>query len=225
MQAHFSILQHCTLFADISYSDFCQMLGCLNAREQAYRKHDCLVLAGDAIPFVGIVLSGSVHIVREDIHGNQTVIAQILPGALFGEVFACAGIAHSPVTISAAEDCTVLLFDYRRVITTCKNACVFHQRLTENMLQTVARKTLQLHQTIDVLSQRTLRQKILTYLHYASKGASHFTLPCNREQMANHLCADRSALSSELSKMQREGLLRYERNTFTLLKVSSSSGA
>ena len=217
MKNYFDRVKNNPLFAEIEFSDFNSLFNCLDARVQIYHKNEAVLLAGDAIRFVGIVLSGSVKVMKEDSSGNQTILTEVLPTELFAEVFACAGVFHSPVSIIATENSEVLFFDYRKVITTCKRSCVFHQRLTENMLKIVAQKNLFLNQKIDIISKRTLREKILAYLEYEGKGRKRFTIPLNREELASYLCADRSAVSSELSKMQKDEVIKYSKNDFEIL--------
>lgn len=205
------------LFNGISASDFSSMLSCLGGFEKTFGKNETIIQTGDSIDFVGLVTQGSVKITHTDYQGNEVLVATVDKGDLFAEVFACVETISSPVSVIAIETSRVLLFDYRKMISTCSASCPFHQKLVANMLNVVARKTLYLNRKIDVLSKRSLREKILTYLHYESQGAQTFTIALNRENLANFLCADRSALSNELSKMQRDGLIAYHKNTFELL--------
>lgn len=217
MKKYFDIVKKNSLFAEIGFSDFDALFNCLDAKEKVYDKNAPVLLEGDAIRFVGIVLSGSVKIIKEDSNGNQTIITEAGPSELFAEAFACAGIFHSPVSIIAGEKSKILFFDYRKVITTCKRSCAFHQMLTENMLKILAQKNLFLNQKIEIISKRALREKILAYLAYVGNGAKKFTIPLNREDLASYLCADRSAVSNELSKMQKDGMIKYKKNVFEVL--------
>ena len=167
--------------------------------------------------FVGIVLCGGVNIINEDIDGNKLLLTEIGPGELFGEVFACAGIFHSTVTIVANGDTKVLCFNYDKIITTCHRSCIFHTKLIENMLKILAQKNLMLNQKIEIISKRSLREKLLCYFNYQCKGSKTFSIPLNREELASYLCADRSAVSNELSKMQKDGVIMYKKNQFELM--------
>ncbi len=220
MKKYYEIIKSNPLFSEINVCDFDSFFSCLNVKEKAFDKNEAVINSGDAIRFVGIVLSGSVKIIKEDINGNQTILANIFPSELFAEAFACAGVFHSPVSIIANEKSEILFFDYRKVITTCKRSCSYHQMLTENMLKIVAQKNLLLNQKIDIISKRTLREKILAYLEYAGKGLNSFTIPLNREELASYLCADRSAVSNELSKMQKDNIIRYNKNDFEILNLN-----
>ncbi|MCL1846630.1 MAG: Crp/Fnr family transcriptional regulator [Coriobacteriia bacterium] len=217
MKRIFEVAKHNPLFQGIAFSDFEKMLTCLSAKTMRYHKDAVILLSGDAVHFVGLILSGSILIIKEDIEGRRTILTEHSVAETFGEVFACAGISQSPVTILAAEASEVLLIDYRRIITTCTAACPFHALLIENMLRLVAVNNLMLNQKIDILSKRSTREKLLQYFDTQRGVAKKFTLPFNREELAHYLCVDRSALSNELSKMRKEGLIDFHRNQFELL--------
>lgn len=167
---------------------------------------------------IGLVVSGCVQVVREDIDGRQNLMAELPEGELFGEVFACAGILQSPVTVLAAKPSEVLHMNYRRIITSCPTACTFHSRLIENMLALMAQKNLLLNKKIEILSQRTTRARLLLFFDLHRHGARCFTIPFSREELAAYLCVDRSAMSAELSRMQKEGLIRYNRCRFEIME-------
>jgi len=217
MNKIFKTIQACPLFDWINFSDFSEMLICIDTKTKQYQKNQVILLSGNRIDFVGIVARGSVKILREDFGGNQTILTEVFPNDLFGEVFACAGILHSPVTIIASEDCEIVFLDYRKTVTTCCKSCTFHSLLIENMLKVIAKKNLMLNQKIDILSKRTLREKILCFLEYQRKGATQFAIHFNREELASYICADRSAVSAQLSKMQKDGLIRFAKNIFEIL--------
>ncbi len=184
----------------------------------SYGKNEIILNVGDSINFVGAVLEGSVKIIKTDYDGNESIIAEVLEGDIFAEVFACAEIFRSPVSIISATQSKVLFFDYRKIITSCSSSCIFHQKLISNMLNVVANKSLYLHRRIDIISKKSLRDKILTYFHYERMGRKRFFISMNREELASFLCADRSALSNELSKMKKDELIDYSKNEFVLLK-------
>jgi CRP-like cAMP-binding protein len=163
MKRTFEAAKDNPLFRGIAFSDFERMLDCLSARTVVYEKNDVILLSGDAVSFVGLILSGNLKVFKEDIDGNRTIIADLTASELFGETLACAGVTHSPVTISASEHTEILLIDYKRVVTSCTAACPFHARLIANMLTLLARKNLMLNQKIDVLSRRTTREKLLCF--------------------------------------------------------------
>ncbi|MDR0778506.1 MAG: Crp/Fnr family transcriptional regulator [Methanomassiliicoccaceae archaeon] len=219
MKKIFENVKENPLFSDIAFSDFERMIKCLNAETRTYRKNEVILRSGDTVNFVGLVLSGGVNIKKEDNDGRIVILTDLGISEAFGEVFACAGISQSPVTIQAAEDSEILFFNYRKIITTCTSACPFHAKLIENMMRLVAQKNIELAQKIDILSKRTTRDKLLCFFDMHRGAAKRFTIPFDREELAQYLCVDRSAMSNELCKMRSEGIIKFQRNTFELLKI------
>ena len=217
MRKIFESIKNNPLFQGIAFSDFESMLSCLSARTAAYKKDDVILLSGDTVSSVGFIISGGVKIIKEDMRGNITILTELSVAEVFGEVFACAGVDHSPVTVQASEDAEILFVDYRKVITSCSAACPFHAKLIENMLKLLAYKNLTLNQKIDILSKRTTREKLLCFFDYQRGAAKKFAIPFNREELAHYLCVDRSAMSNELCKMRDEGFIRFDRNMFEYL--------
>ena len=217
MKRIFDIAKNTQLFKAIAFSDFEPMLNCLSVRVAKHKKNDIILLSGDTVNFVGLVLSGSVKIIKEDIDGKITLLTSLGISEVFGEVFACAGIDHSPVTIIAAEDSEIMMMDYKKIVHSCTNACMFHTKLIENMMKLLATKNLQMNQKIEILSKRSTREKLLSFFDAQRGAAKKFTIPYSREELADYLCVDRSAMSNELSKMRDEGLIAYKKNVFELL--------
>ena len=205
------------LFQGIPFGDLLKMLSCLSAKRMAYKKNDVILLTGDVVNIVGWVISGCVRVVREDIEGEAGILAELPAPNLFCEVFACAELEHSPISIVASEDCDVLLMDYKRIAQPCNTACRYHNQLIMNLLRAVARKSLLLNQKVEILSKRSIRERILSFLDTHRDNRKKFNIPYNREEMARYLCIDRSALSRELCKMRDDKLIKFERNTFEIL--------
>ena len=217
MKNYFEILKNNALFLDITYSDFTAMFNCLSPREKAFKKNEIILMQGDTVNFIGIVIQGSVNVVKGEADGSEILFSHIAEGEIFGGELACAGIKQSAVSIVAAEDSELLFFDYYKIIHTCKNSCLFHGQMIENMLKILAVNNLRLNQKIDIISKRGLREKLLCFFHYHANGAKKFTVPFSRAELANYICADRSAVSNELSKMQKEGIIKYDKHQFELL--------
>ena len=214
------ILQTCPLFDGIRPEDLTGMMGCLGARHIRPGKGEILFREGDDTKFVGVVLSGSVYLLREDYYGSRSILAHIGPTRIFGEAYAFSGAASLPVSVVAEEDSHILLLDSRRITTCCSNACEFHNRLIYNLLRLVSTSNLMLHQKIRIISRRTTREKLLAYLAHRAKelGTSSFSVPYDRQALADYLEVDRSGLSAEISKLRREGVLDCQRSHFRLLK-------
>jgi CRP-like cAMP-binding protein len=190
-------------------------------------------MADDEPRFIGVVLSGALHILQDDFWGNRAILARAEPGELFGEAFSCGGVKKLPVSVQAVEQSEVLLIDLSRIITTCSSACVFHRDLIKNTLQDMARKNIALIKKMEHITRRTTREKLLSYLSsqaqqllatptlvgkFPAQGSTAFTIPFNRQELAEYLSVDRSAMSAELGKMQGEGLIRFNKNRFELLQ-------
>lgn len=218
MKKYVQLLQLNPLFKNFSEMDIETILACLSARFDFFNKKDIILLQGDSVQSVGVVLSGSVQVIKEDFEGKVNVLTQLGENNIFAEAFAFAGINQSPVTVQAVEDCEILLIDCQKMIKTCHESCVFHSSLIENMLYLIARKNITLHEKIEVISKRTIREKLFTYLNTQIQMArsKKITIPYNREDLANYLCVDRSALSRELCKLRDEGLIKFNKNEFEI---------
>lgn len=175
-------------------------------------------MAGDKLDALGLVLEGKVRVLQEDFWGNRAIVAQIEAGGLFAEAFCCAGLGNIPVSVLAADETRVLYLDYERVISRCPSACEFHSRLVKNMLGILARKNVTLTKKIKHVSGRRTRDKLISYLSAvaAEQGKPSFEIPFNRQELADYLAVERSAMSAELSKMRSERLVDYQKNRFTL---------
>ena len=219
MKDFFDILRECPLFDQIGDENLDEMLGCLGAKKCSYKKGDTVLAEGDKAKYLGIVLKGSVQLVRVDYCGNRSILTSIEPPQLFGEAFACAGLDSVPVDVIAAEDTDILLTDAMHIARPCENACAFHRQMTLNLLQIVARKNLVLHLKIEITSKRSTREKLMTYLLLQAKkaGSSTFTIPYDRQELADYLGVERSGLSTEIGKLRNEKVLECRRSTFTLL--------
>ena len=207
------------LFAGIGSEDMEGMLGCIGYHIRTFQKGEIIAFEAENINHVGVVLEGAVDMIKEDVWGNRTMLLRSYPEDIFGETFACGEDSLSVVSFEASRDSKVLFLSFSRVMHTCTHACVFHQTLIENMVRIIARKNRELMRKVEVVSKKSLREKILAYLSIQSQtqGSSRFEVPLGRVEWAEYLCADRSALTRELAKMKDEGLIDYHRNTFEIL--------
>jgi CRP-like cAMP-binding protein len=212
------ILSKCPLFSGIDTVDLRSLLMCLSATTKHYSKDDYIFRVGDFVTAVGIILFGSAHIIQEDFWGNRTILSHVSPSELFAESFSCAEIDKLPVSVVATVDTEIILIDYKRIMKTCSSACTFHAGLIQNMMQILARKNVLLTQKMEHMTQHTTREKLLSYLSAQAMkaGSNAFIIPFNRQELADYLSVDRSAMSNELSKMRDEGILKCRKNCFTL---------
>lgn len=218
MQVDFNTLQS-PLFDGISPDDRKAVLGCIGYHIGTYAKGDMIALEDEKIKHVGIVLSGSVDMVKEDFWGNKTMLVRVRKDDLFGETFACGKDNLSVVSFVVSEDAKILFLHFDRVMHSCTMACDFHHRLIQNMVQIIANKNRELMRKVEIVSKRTIREKILTYLSMQAQmqKTRYIEIPLGRLEWAEYLCVDRSALTRELVKMKEDGLIDYDRNCFRIL--------
>lgn len=206
------------LFDGIEPEDIDAMLPCLGARERSYVKGETIFRTGDTTGDVGIVLAGGVNITVNYAWGSTEIFAHVEPGQMFGEAYAITG-GKLLVDAVAAEDSTVLFLRANKLMATCGHACPHHVRTIQNLIRIAALKNAALSRRMMHTAPKTIRERALSYLaeQEMEHGSRSFTIPFSREEMANYLSVDRSALSNELSKMQRDGLIRFRKNRFELL--------
>ena len=211
------------LFQGIAPKELEQMLGCLGASARQYGKGQTIYHVGENVEQMGVVVTGSVHVVQDDVWGNRSILAQVGPGQVFAETYASLPGEVLNVGVEAVEETQVLFLDVGRVLQVCPGGCPFHSRLLRNLLQVMALKNLNLTRKISHITPRSIRERMLAYLSNEAvrQGTMDFRIPFNRQQLADYLSVDRSALSAELSKMKREGLLDYQKNHFVLHGVEA----
>jgi len=212
-------LSHIALFEDISKDDLPSLLTCLGARILTAKKGEVILREGEKAQDIGVLLSGKVNLIRTDYYGNQSILMNLSQGQLFAESFACAMAETLPVTVAAIEDCEYMLIDCMRLMTSCTNACGFHSRIIFNLLKIVARKNISLYRKNMLTAKRTTREKLLSYLMLRAENSKSniFTIPFDRQGLADYLNVDRSGLSAELGKLKKEGVLDFHKNSFRLL--------
>ena len=207
------------LFNGITPEDRKTMLGCIGYHIGTFQKGDIVAFEDENIKHIGILLSGAVDMVKEDLWGNKTMLVRMRKDELFGETFACGEDNLSVVTFMVSEDAKILFIPFDRVMHSCTMACVFHHRLIENMVHIIADKNRDLMRKVEVVSKRSIREKLLTYLSIQAQAqeSRYFEIPLGRVELAEYLCVDRSALTRELVKMKDDGLIDYDKNCFRIL--------
>jgi len=218
MNIPYGFLKKTSLFRGTSEEELPTLLDCLAPTTREYAKNELILRQGEDVSAVGLVLSGRAQIIEEDFWGNRSILADAWPGDLFAEAYAFLPGELLRVSVVAAEPTTVMLLDGKRMLEVCSSACRFHTRLVQNILAESARKNLALTRKVSHMSKRSTREKLLSYLSGQALGAGSdaFEIPFNRQQLADYLCVDRSAMSSELCKMRDEGLLVFDKNRFQL---------
>jgi CRP-like cAMP-binding protein len=220
MEQYLDVILQNPLFHNIATEDLKALLGCLNARLIRVAKGDPVFLEGDPAGFIGMVLEGGVQVVRDGYYGERTLLSHAQAGELFAEAFACAGVQVMPVSAYALRASTVALFDLQKMLTVCTNGCRFHNLLIRNLVGVVAEKNLQLGTKIRYMSCKTTKEKLLAYLLDQAKlqDSDEFTIPLDRQTLADYLGVERSAMSAELSKLKAAGIMDYKGSRFRLLK-------
>ena len=216
---YFKTLSGSELFCGIGNDELEAMLPCLMVREKDYKAGEYIFKSRDKAENIGLVCRGSVHITDEDFWGNRTIVTRVGAHELFSVSYALTQTAAGFSAV-AAEDSTVILLNAPRAGKLCPKACSGHKKMISNLLNVVSQDNLKLSNKIEHISKRTTRNKLLSYLSeqaHSSKSDS-FEIPFNRQQLADYLAVDRSAMSNELSKMQREGMVRFKGSRFTLTK-------
>lgn len=219
---YINIIASSKLFEGICADEIIGLLPCLSATEQNYKKDSYIYHMGDTTTKIGLVISGCVHLVKEDYWGNHTILSEVMPGEFFGEAYACLKTESLAISCVSTEPTTIIFLDIQKIITVCTSACNFHTRLIQNLMMVLAQKNVLLTQKLDHISKRSTRDKLLSYLsaQAAKQHSNTFTIPFNRQQLADYLSVDRSAMSSELCKLRDQGLLTFYKNSFTLSQLS-----
>ena len=219
MKKFIPVLKRTQLFAGIGEEEIESMLTCLGAKLKTFKKGEYVVRQGENISDVMILSEGKLHILNDDYWGNRSILGQIGEGEMFGEAYASPSGGAVLNDVVAQEDGSVILLDVKRILTTCPQACRFHSLTVQNMFFAISQKNQQLVRKLNHMSKRTTREKLISYLSDESKkqNSSSFNIPFNRQQLADFLSVDRSAMSNELCKLRDEGYLRFDKNHFDLL--------
>lgn len=215
---NYAFLSNTALFRGATAEEIESMLNCLDASVSTYEKGQAVYRLGQAVEQIGLVLSGSVNIENDDLWGNRTILAHIDAGHIFADSYSC--IPGEPLLVNVVASCRteVLFLNTSKILQVCPCSCGHHHLLVKNLLRISAQKNLQLSRRILYTSSKTIRGRLMMYFSDLVKQAGCYTVttPFNRQQLADYLSLDRSAMSNELSKMRRDGILTYEKNTFHL---------
>ena len=219
MKKYIPVLKRTKLFSGVGEEDIASLLSCLGARKKEYKKGEYILREGEQISDIFILVEGKIHIQKDDYWGNRSILSVISVGEMFGEGYAAPESGALLNDVVAVEDSSVIFFDVKRILTTCSSACRFHNMIVQNMFFAISDKNRKLVQKLGHMSGRTTRAKLISYLSEEAKrqGSSAFTVPFNRQQLADYLCVDRSAMSNELCKMRDEGMIKFEKSRFELL--------
>lgn len=219
MKKYYGFLEKTVLFQGCDDKSIENMLDCLSAEIRTYDKDEVVFHTGDVNVPLGVVLSGKVHIGQSDVFGNYNIMSDAKPGEFFAESFACARNIPMIPEVVADEKSEILFLGIEKVLSTCRGACQFHTKLVSNLVTAIASKNIRLMQKITDTAPKSIRERVLSYLSYQSEinESDEFDIAYNRQQMADYLGVDRSALSAELGRMRDDGIIAFRKNHFRLL--------
>ena len=219
MKKYVSILKRTQMFAGVGDDEITSMLSCLGARLFTYKKGEYVLRQGEHLSDITVLVEGDLHIQKDDYWGNRSILGQIAVGEMFGEAYVAPESGALLNDVVAVEDSAVMFFDVKKIITTCSSACRFHATVVQNLFFAISEKNRKLVQKLVHMSKRSTREKLISYLSEEAKrhNSSSFAIPFNRQQLADFLSVDRSAMSNELCKMRDEGLVLFSKNRFELL--------
>ena len=219
MNEYLSVLKRTRIFAGVDEKEIAAMLSCLDARCVSSGKGEYVLRQGENIHDITVLVAGKLHIQKDDYWGNRSILGQIAVGDMFGESYVAPESGGLLNDVVAMEDSVVIFFHVKRMITTCSSACPFHAIVVQNMFYAVSEKNRTLVQKLGHMSKRSTREKLISYLSEQARqqNSPSCSIPFNRQQLADFLSVDRSAMSNELCKMRDEGFLSFEKNHFTLL--------
>ena len=218
MEQYLFVLRNSPFFQGMTDQEILSVLHCVNGMTIQKEKDEYILRVGDSTEAMGLVLSGSVLSIQEDLWGHRNIVDRVGVGEYFAEPFAATPGAVLNVSVVAAENSEILLLNMNRLMQTCATACTHHNKLIRNLVSVMARKVLNLNSKITHMGKRSTRDKILSYLSAESmkQGKLAFDIPYDRQQLADYLCVERAAMSAELSKLRKEGYLKTNRNHFEL---------
>lgn len=220
----YSKLTQSMIFNGIDQKNIPQVLECLKGFTKEYLNGEYIIAQGDKSEYIGILISGTAHVIRTDIDGREIIITEIEPYDTFAESYVCAGVPFPIDVQTASHNAKAYYIPVSRIISPCSQACEWHKQLLQNMMMLLARKNIILNEKIEIISKKTIRDRVMCFLTLLDEksqvkgNCSKIIIPFNREEMAKHLSIERCALSRELSRMKEDGLIDYNKNTFVILK-------
>lgn len=219
MKKYIPILKKTQLFSGASDEDIEAMLGCLQAKLCTYEKGEYVLREGERVERLMMLVKGELHIQRDDYWGNRSIISMVGVGEMFGEAYAAPESGPLMNDVLAVEDSAVIFLDIGKLLTVCPNGCKFHAMAVKNLFFAISEKNRKLVRKLGYMSRRTTREKLIAYLSEEAKrqNSGSFSIPFNRQQLADFLSVDRSAMSNELCRLRNEGLIEFEKNRFRLL--------
>lgn len=218
MDKYYNQIKNSPLFYGMKDDELKGILECFNARIRNYQSGEIIIRQGDLIKNLYLVIEGTVNIEKDSYWGRRIIVSQLGTNDNIALAFVASKNIESSIDAVSVTNSKLLILNYEKCTSMCQNACTRHKVLINNLFEILSKENLELLQKIENISQKTIREKLLTYLSNEArkKKTNTFEIPFNRQDLADYLNIDRSAMSFELSKLQKEGILKYERNKFVL---------
>lgn len=220
MEQYITILRDSPLFTGLSDKEILNMVSCMSARITKHEKGSIILRRGDVLSWFGLVLSGNIHMIMEDFWGNRAILQLMEPSDIFGAMYACVRTERLDYDAICVDDVVLLEMDGHKAFNVCTTPCSSHNTYIRNLLEVLAEENLRLTHKVAHISQRTTKDKLLSYLSEQAQKVhnNRFEIPLNRQQLADYLSVDRSAMSNELSKLRDAGIIEFKKNKFVLHK-------
>lgn len=224
MKYTFEMVKELRAFHGLQETEFNDVIKSIGAYSKHFKKGGYISLVEEEIRCVSVIIKGTVHMMSEDIWGNRSILVFMNRGDLFGESFACSSNQVSLVNFYAASDVTALYIPFDKLLAFASKDVGPYRQLVQNIMTLVADKNVRILQKLEIVSKRNLRDKLMAYFSYMAKawGRMEFDVPLGRVALREYLCVDRSALTRELSRMQADGLIEFEKNHFKILVPADS---
>lgn len=226
LEKFYSILSKCLLFKGISENEYKPLLSCINSYIKNFSSDEYIFFAGNEVNYAGIVLSGSIEIIKENLAGTKHIMDFLGPSNIFAEGIICTEKRISPVTVRAKEDSQILFIPFERIIETCGNSCSFHLRIIKNMMLLLGERNFSLNQKIELLMLKGMREKLATYLLIESQKQDNLTFQIvpNRNELSEFLSVSRTSMCRELARMKDDKIIDYYQNSFKILSLDALKG-
>lgn len=218
MEKYYNQIKNSPIFFGLSNEELENILKCFNARIKEYQPDEYIIRQGDLISNIYLILEGTTNIEKDSYWGRRIIISQLGINDNIALSFVASKNIEASIDAIAITKTKILILSYKKCTSMCQNACDKHKLLISNLFEILSKENIELIQKIENISQKTIRDKLLTYLsNEAKKNKSNiFEIPFNRQDLADYLNIDRSAMSFELSKMQKEGFIKFDKNKFML---------
>lgn len=206
------------IFKDCTALEIKEMLSCLQTKEKHFTKGSYVFQIGDRVSEMGLLIEGCITIESIDIWGNRHILDTLTKGQVFAETYACLSNEPLMVDVRTEQDCTILFINVQQLLSPAPKFCQYHTKLLKNLLSITASKNLMLSRHMMHITPKSIRDRLSSYLSFQAHyhASNCFTIPFNRQQLADYLNVERSALSNELSKMRKEGIISFHKNYFEI---------